>query len=59
MRETEEDTEELELRERQLRNVPEDLDWWYRVVSKTVGRYCNVHAGFRERSGTTAIGKHQ
>ena len=41
MRETEEDAEELELRERQLRNVPEELGWWYRVVSKTVGRYCN------------------
>ena len=41
VRETEEDAEVLELRERQLRNVPEELGWWYRVVSKTVGRYCN------------------
>jgi hypothetical protein len=36
-----EDDEVLELRERQLRNVPEELGWWYRVDSKTVGRYCN------------------
>jgi len=41
VRETEEDAEELELRERQLRHVPEELGWWYRVASKTVGRYCN------------------
>ena len=36
-----EDAGVLELRERQLRNVPEELGWWYRVDSKTVGRYCN------------------
>jgi hypothetical protein len=36
-----EDTGVLELQERQLRNVPEELGWWYRVDSKTVGRYCN------------------
>jgi hypothetical protein len=28
-----EDAEVLELRERQLRNVPKELDWWYRVES--------------------------
>ncbi len=31
----------LELRERQLRNVSEELGWWYRVDSKTMGRFCN------------------
>jgi hypothetical protein len=36
-----EDSGVLEIRERQLRNVPEELGWWYRVDSKTVGRYCN------------------
>jgi hypothetical protein len=36
-----EDAGVLELQERQLRNVPEELGWWYRVDSKTVGRYCN------------------
>ena len=37
----EEGGEVLELRERQLRNVPEDLGCWYRVDSKTIGRFCN------------------
>ncbi len=41
MREVEEGAEVLELRERQLRNVPEELVWWYRVDSKTMGRFCN------------------
>ena len=41
VREVEEGTEVLELRERQLRNVPEELGWWYRVDSKTMGRFCN------------------
>ena len=41
VREMDEDTGVLELQERQLRNVPEKLGWWYRVDSKTVGRYCN------------------
>jgi hypothetical protein len=39
-----EDAGVLELQERQLRNVPEELGWWYRVDSKTVGRYCNTCA---------------
>ena len=38
---SEEGAEVLELRERQLRNVPEELGWWYRVDSKTMGRFCN------------------
>ena len=42
MRETDDDTEVLEVRERQLRNVPEEFDsGWYRVDSKTVGRLFN------------------
>jgi ribonuclease HI len=41
VREVEEGAEVLELRERQLRNVPEELGWWYRVDSKTMGRFCN------------------
>ena len=41
VREVEEGAEVLELRERQLRNVPEELGWWYRVDSKTKGRFCN------------------
>jgi hypothetical protein len=39
--EMDEDDGVLGLQERQLRNVPEELGWWYRVNSKTVGRYCN------------------
>jgi hypothetical protein len=55
-----EDAGVLELRERQLRNVPEELGWWYRVDSNTVDDIAmDVHAGYRERSGTSAIGRHQ
>ena len=44
-----EDTKVLQLREQQLRNVPEELDRWYRVDSKTVGRYCNRCASWLPR----------
>jgi hypothetical protein len=37
VRETDEDNEVLVLPERQLRNIPEELGWWYQVE----GRFCN------------------
>jgi hypothetical protein len=47
--EKDDDTEVLKLRERQLHNIPEELGWWYRVDSKTVGRICNRCECCRER----------
>jgi hypothetical protein len=47
--ETDEDAEVLELRERQLRNVPEELGWWYRVDSKIGGWFCNRYARWLPR----------
>jgi hypothetical protein len=55
-----EDTEVLELRDRQLRNVPEEIVWWYRVDRiPWDGIVIDVHAGYRERSGTSVIGRQQ
>ena len=41
VREVDEGAQVLDLRERQLHQVPEELDWWYRVDSKMMGRFYN------------------
>ncbi len=53
-----EDAGVLELQERQLRNVPEDsaggTEWTPRPWDNIA---IDVHAGYRGRSGTSAIGR--